>query len=83
MKTLGRVAFLAVLAAGMAMIAVAQNSATNKPAPPAFRTPLVRDLELVDQVKSLNSRVADLEAKNADLLKRVAALEAKLASARK
>lgn len=61
--------------------AVAEEPATVKPAPqPAFRTPLVRDLELVDQVKALTTRIADLEAKNAELAKKLAAVEAKLAT---
>ena len=69
---------------GIPTIAVAQEPATNQPAlPQSFRTPLARDMELVDQVKALSARVADLETKNAALAKKLADLEAKLAAARK
>jgi hypothetical protein len=69
---------------GIPAIAVAQEPATNQPTlPPSFRTPLIRDMELIDQVKALSARVATLETKNADLAKKLADLEAKLATAKK
>lgn len=61
--------------------AVAEEPSTAKPAPqPVFRTPLVRDLEPVDQVKALTAGIADREAKNAELAKKLAAVEAKPAT---
>jgi hypothetical protein len=72
-----------VLAAIGVTMAVAQDPATNKPAQQTFRTPLVRDIELLDQVKALTARVAALEAKNAEMAKKMADLETKLAAARR
>lgn len=73
-----------VLAAVVAGAAFAQDPATNKPAPQqTFRTPLVRDLDLLDQVRALAARVTALEAKNTELVKKVADLEAKVAAVRK
>ncbi len=84
MKTYVRTTALAavLLATSIGMsTSTAQEPSTNKPAPaPVFRTPLVRDLELLDQVKALSARIADLEAKNADLARKLAAVEAKLAT---
>lgn len=83
MRTLSKVALLTALPAAIAAAicistAMAQQPATN--APPSFRVPLVRDMELLDQVKALTARVTDLETRNADLTKKVASLEARLAA---
>jgi hypothetical protein len=73
-----------VLVAVGVTAALAQDPATNKPAAQStFRTPLVRDLELVDQVKGLAAKVAALEAKNAEMAKKIADLESKLAAVRR
>lgn len=80
MKKTTTCVLLAALAAGLVSFGIAQDSTTNKPPQQAFRTPLVRDLDLLDQVKGLTARVADLEAKNADLAKKLSALEAKVAA---
>jgi hypothetical protein len=90
MKTYVKSTFLSALTVGLVSTAIglsaaiAQEPATNKPAPsPYFRTPLVRDLDLVAQVNALSARVAELETKNADLAKKVASLEAKAAAVKK
>lgn len=90
MKAFNRTFIVAGLTAGLIMAAAgvktafAQDPATNKPAPQqSFRTPLVRDLDLLDQVKALTARVTALEAKNAELVKKMADLEARVAAARR
>ena len=91
MKKLVKATFLTVLTAGLIATAIgpsavmAQDPATtNTPAlPPSFRTPLIRDMDLIDRVKALSVRVADLEARNTELAKRLAELEVRLGTIKK
>jgi hypothetical protein len=59
-----------LVTAGAAWFAHGQDVVTNA-VPEGFRTPLVRDLALVDQVNALAKRVEVLEGQIQDMKKKV------------